>query len=79
MILLVKAKIQGPIPFQKPHHIRRHPHHHPTGRQQPRFGEHRRRKAAAKMLITLDVHSVPPNFIILKNVQNSGPKTAWEL
>lgn len=43
------------------------------------WGQHRRRKAAAKMHTGLDLQSFLPNIAIVKSAKDSDPKTAPEL
>jgi hypothetical protein len=41
------------------------------------WAKHRRRKAAAKMHLRLDLHSFLPSFVVVKTAKSSDPKEAW--
>ena len=41
------------------------------------WAKHRRREAAAKMHLRLDLHSFLPSFVVVKTAKSSDPKEAW--
>ena len=43
------------------------------------WAKHRRRKAAVKMHLRLDLHSFLPNFVLIKSAKSSDPKEAWQV
>ena len=43
------------------------------------WAKHRRRKAAVKMHLRLDLHSFLPNFVLVKSAKSSDPKEAWQV